>query len=96
MSDDTRDEHLACEICLGRVAVPDGHYQVTKERPDGFWTCHRDVGRCRCARCEHIWKPRWVKLPLRCPSCGETSDLFWADDGGWERAARGRARKERP
>jgi hypothetical protein len=63
----------------------------------GTWWCfmcttdlrlHPNAGKIRCAQCEHIWKPRGPTNPLpKCPSCGETEDVFYADDGGWETAA---------
>jgi len=79
-----------CEICCKKVPHSAEHYCISKERPDGFWLCHPHVGRCRCAKCSHVWRPKQVKLPNRCPTCGETVDLFWADDGGWERTAKGK------
>lgn len=81
-----------CEICKGDVPHPAEHYAVSKERPDGYWVCHKNLGRCRCARCDHLWRPRTIRIPGRCPACGETDDLFWADDGGWERAEKDRIR----
>lgn len=82
---------LACEICREPVRDAGSHHRVTSDRPDGYWLCHKNLGRCRCAKCDHVWRPRAIKLPSRCPSCGEDSDLFWADDGGWERAAKERS-----
>lgn len=83
-----------CEMCKLDVPHPAEHYVVSKDRPDGYWVCHKHVGKVRCAKCDHIWRPRLhaFKIPERCPSCSETDDLFWADDGGWERAARERLR----
>ena len=77
-----------CEICDAPVKDPGEHWKQTKEREDGFWSCHPDSGKWRCARCEHLWKPkRRVKGQLpKCPSCGEDLDVFWADDGGWEKS----------
>jgi hypothetical protein len=73
-----------CEICKEPVDEAGQHWAKTKDRPDGRWFCHPDRGKCRCAKCDHRWKPREVRIPDRCPACGEKVDLFWADDGGWE------------
>jgi len=78
----------SCEICHSDVPHDAEHYTVTKDRPDGYWICHKNVGKVQCAKCEHVWTPKTLKLPSRCPACSETCDLFWADDGGWEQAAR--------
>ena len=85
-------EAVACEICEGEVPEAGAHFSTTKGRPDGYWRCHRSAGKVRCAKCDHVWKPRVAAFPARCPFCGESGDLFWADDGGWERAAAERVR----
>jgi len=84
---------VKCEICKLDVPDQNSHWQKTKDRPDGYWICHPHVGKVRCAKCEHVWRPRTdpFKIPARCPSCGEDGDLFWADDGGWEDAAKAKA-----
>jgi hypothetical protein len=87
---------LACEICKLDVHDPGQHYTVSKDRPDGFWRCHPHVGKVRCAKCEHVWRPKTTKLPDRCPSCSEDCDLFWADDGVWEQVARERSSRRDP
>lgn len=76
---------MLCEICKQSVTAPHAHWSKTGVRPEGYWTCHSDRGKCRCAKCDHRWKPRVAKIPERCPACGEKDDLFWADDGGWEK-----------
>lgn len=83
----------ACEICKGTVADPGTHWKVTKARPDGFWTCHAQRGKWRCAVCDHVYKPRKAVKPgdlPACSNCREDLDVFPADDGGWERAERER------
>jgi hypothetical protein len=83
-----------CEICKDPVDDSGQHWRKTKERPDGFWTCHPQFGNCRCAKCDHVWKPRKVRIPDGCPECSESDDLFWADDGVWEQAAREKREKQ--
>lgn len=89
---DLSEPSVACEICAGEVSEAGAHFSTTKGRSDGFWRCHRSAGKVRCAKCDHVWKPRAAAIPVRCPFCGESGDLFWADDGGWERAAAERVR----
>lgn len=82
--------NLHCEICDAEVNDSGAHYVATRKDPhrDGYWKCHADVGKWRCAKCDRRWKPKKLTknaLPA-CPSCREDLDVFPADDGGWERA----------
>jgi hypothetical protein len=86
MRDEDAAPPMRCDNCEAAVSNVDQHWTKAEERPDGFWSCHPDVGKCRCAVCNYVWKPREVKIPEKCPKCGERTDLFWADDGGWPRA----------
>lgn len=53
---------------------------------------HKHAGKLRCAKCEHIWKPKKQPPQIQpCVNCGEQDDVFCADDGGWERAEKERA-----
>jgi len=84
---------IECEICEDTVKSDAAHWKVTKARPDGFWSCHPDLGKLRCSECRHLWKPRSNKDKISpCPCCGETENVFHADDGGWEEIAKSKAR----
>jgi hypothetical protein len=57
---------------------------------------HPHAGKWRCAKCECIYDPPKNLRPhhlARCTGCGETEDVFPADNDGWEAAEEERKMK---
>lgn len=48
----------------------------------------------RCARCERRYEPTNIPNMLRCPACGEYTEVIEADDdgGAWDRSSRHKTR----